>query len=219
LVAHRKSRIPKEPWQVPCLWPHSTVFILGGGPSINQVDLNLIHNKNVIGVNNSYGHPIGKGKYIPRDWVDICYFGDGRWWKWHKDNLKKFQGIICSSDGNMQVVDTVRWVKRGDHSIGIETKNGYIAWNRCSGLSAINLAYHLGAKRVILLGFDMKAVDGKNNWHDDHPVHRSRNNYLKYLSIIPDIKRDADKLGLEILNATKDSAIIDFEKVNIEDVL
>ena len=52
---------------------------------------------------------------------------------------------------------------------GIETRAGFVSWNSNTGVSAISLAYHLGVRTIVLLGFDMKNdADGNSNYHDDH---------------------------------------------------
>jgi len=56
-----------EMWKPPKIWQGSPAFIIGGGPSVNDVDFSLIKHHRIIGVNNSY--QLG-------DWVDVCWFGD-----------------------------------------------------------------------------------------------------------------------------------------------
>lgn len=51
----------------PKIWRGQTVFIIGGGPSINDTPLHLLHGRRVIGVNNAY---------LLGPWVDVCWFGD-----------------------------------------------------------------------------------------------------------------------------------------------
>jgi hypothetical protein len=51
----------------PKIWKGRVAFILGGGPSLNDVDFALIKEERVIGVNNAY--KLGA-------WVDVCYSGD-----------------------------------------------------------------------------------------------------------------------------------------------
>ena len=56
-----------EMWKPPKIWKGGTAYIIGGGPSVNDADLSLIHDRRVIGVNNAYS--LG-------GWVDVCWFGD-----------------------------------------------------------------------------------------------------------------------------------------------
>ena len=220
----RRSKQNTSSWIADNRWWHDDVFILGGGPSLNDVNFDLIKGKHVIGVNNAYGDRISdnNGKLIEykcRDWVDICFFGDGRWFDWHEVWLRKFKGQIFSCATRARHLERIIYVQRGK-SLGIEAKTNAIAWNRSSGAAAISLAYHFGAKRIILLGFDMRMIDGKGNWHTDHKTSRKDASvYRRFKEVFKHIKEDADKLGVEVLNATPDSAIIDFKFVKLEDVI
>lgn len=202
-------------WTVPKMWLDSTAYILGGGMSLLEENLSLIHKENVIGVNDAFR--LG-------DWIDVCWFGDARWFDWNKEELSKFKGlIICCCP---RLADKNKWVKvllRGKPQ-GIEARPDSISWNKNSGGSAINLAVHFGVKRIVLLGFDMKPDKdtGNDNWHD---YHETKNNtslpYARFLQSFPIIMRDAERMGVEIINSTMCSLIEEriVPKVALEDVL
>ena len=196
-------------WPIPKIWDGDTVFILGGGPSLNDTNFDLIKDKHVIGVNNAY---------LLGSWVDICWFGDGRWWGWHADKLKEFPGLIATCCVRLLDKDPrLRVVRRGKPR-GIEKKKDQIAWNSNSGGSVINLAYHLGAKRLVLLGYDMRRVGDKANWHDEHPA-PEKNPYNRFMKRFESIAQDARKLGFEIINATPGSALTYFPMMRLEDLV
>ena len=203
-------------WSSVKLWKNAAVYIIGGGPSLIGQDLcikggleSLLKTKRVIGVNNAYQFG---------DWVDVCYFGDAKWLDWHAHILKDYPGLVISSNPKMRDHKTVLYLQRGK-SRGIEERKKMIAWNRSSGASAINLAIHLGASKIILLGYDMKRNDKVKNFHRDHRERNPEANpFERFLKVFPKIKKDADKMGIEILNATPDSAIDCFRKVDIRDV-
>ena len=187
-------------WTVPKMWLDSTAYILGGAPSLLKENLSLIHNERVIGVNDAFR--LG-------DWVDVCWFGDVRWFDWNKEELKKFKGLVaCCCPRLADKNDWVKVLSRGKPQ-GIEPRPDFISWNKSSGGSAINLAIHFGVRRVVLLGYDMKPnEDGKDNWHDNHKV---KNNttlpYPRFLQSFPIIVRDAERMGVEIINTSMDSLI------------
>jgi len=107
----------------------------------------------------------------------------------------------------------------GNKRDGLTTRPGdFVSWNRSSGAAAISLAHRLGAKRVILLGFDMRLIGGQKNWHDDH-IEKFHKPFYRHLKSFPAIARDARELGIEILNATPGSAIKQFPFVDLEEVL
>lgn len=198
------------------IWKGETVFIIGGGPSLIGFDYTPIQNRKVIGVNNAYR--LG-------DWVDVCWFGDLKWLHWHQKELRSdFKGIIahCNTRSDLR---RKRWMvpfNRGT-PLGIVTDKKMVAWNRCSGFSAINLAYHMGASTVFLLGFDMKHDTKQKNWHRDHKEDQSlrlaERRYARFLVASKAIHRDAQKLGLRIVNGNLDSAIMEFEKMTLGDFL
>ena len=156
-------------------------------------------------------------QYKPRDWVDVVWFGDHAWWDWHKLSLKTFCGLKAHPLQFLGHKFGTKRLARGKPR-GIETRSGYVSWNFCSGSSAINLAVHFGVDRIVLLGFDMKKNDGSNNWHHNHKK-REDDPYPKYLACYPAIAVDAEKIGVEILNATPGSAIKQFPFINLEDML
>lgn len=101
---------------------------------------------------------------------------------------------------------------------GITEDRNKVCWNGNSGGSAINIAYHLGAKKIVLVGFDMRRVNGEKNFHNDHKE-QQHNPFRRHLKGFPIIAKDAKRLGLEIINATPGSAIDSFPITTLENVL
>ena len=89
---------------------------------------------------------------------------------------------------------------------------------RNSGAGAIMFAYRYGARRVVLLGYDCKAQGNRKHWHRDHPrplgnagtLPKWPAQFAQMLKVCP---------SLEILNASRDTALDCFRRVNLEDVL
>ena len=89
-----------------------------------------------------------------------------------------------------------------------------------SGYQAINLCYLKGAKRIILLGYDMQRTGGKSHHHGDHPGHLSRSSsYGAWVKNFRHLASDLKGQGVEVLNATRETALDSFQKVNLEDVI
>ena len=163
--------------------------------------------------------------YMMGDWVDVCFFMDALMWWNHKDGLSKFRGRKISLNKTKEGVKSIAghapgvelWIWGGGN--GISTEPGRVLQNRSSGGAAINLAYHLGAKRVFLLGYDMHGnADGwMRNWYPEQWQRHSKKGYHNMLLPFDKIAADAKRLGMEILNATPGSAITQFPFVNIED--
>lgn len=91
-----------------------------------------------------------------------------------------------------------------------------------SGYQSLNLAMLLGATRIILLGFDMRAVNDKKHFHPDHPpgMNNPYDGLFKtwnqnFRSTLPDLK----KAGVTVINATPDSALDAFPRMSLEEAL
>lgn len=202
---------PRGPWKIPPIWEGNTAYIIGGGPSINDMDLNPLRDKRTIGVNVAF-------RYFP--WVDIIYFGDCSLYAEIKDDLRKYCGLKLSSCGRVPEKGWpgVKRLLRGKPA-GIDSSfRNKISWNGNSGASAINIAYWLGAKRIVLVGFDMSRTKEAKNFHQDYPRESPTfAPFKRYLKKFPTIAADAKALGVEILNASPVSTIEEFPKVNLED--
>ena len=187
----------------PRLWEGATVYILGGGPSLGHLNLTPIHGEKVIGVNDAY---------IFGDWVDAIIFADRCWWDAHRHKLGEYNGMKFTTEpecqGDSDYLSLSRKLK------GVNMMPGEIAHNKNTGAMAINLAAILGAKKIILLGFDMKHdADGKPNWHENireigPGVH---DNYIRRIE--KDMAPTLRRMGIEVINACPDSALSCFPKV------
>lgn len=194
------------------------MFILGGGPSLIGVDLSTrLHGRAVIGVNYS-------GILLP--WVNVCWFGDCRWFDWNVNKLQKYPGLKVTCCERLHVVPWLRVLRRSCRAgVGIETEPGKVAWNHGSGGSAINFAWHLGAHRIVLLGFDLKRDENnRSHWHDEYtrvnPSQEEINyTYKRFRQGFDQIAHEAKGLGLEIFNANPDSSLDSFPRVPLEEGL
>jgi hypothetical protein len=232
-------------WLVPKIWDGADVWILGGGPSVASLFgipdqlvydvrtgqkpmkafspyMKAIHDKQVIGINVAYR--LG-------DWVSIMFCGDKGFVLQHEKELKSYNGIKVSCHSIASKPERNDWKytpKDNRKGFGI-TENPYkVSWNLNSGGAAISLACNLGAKRIILLGFDMNIENGYQHFHNAYkrgvikPEDHKRKRGLpfdRHLKGFPTIKADADRLGVEILNTSLNSSIECFKKVDIKELL
>lgn len=205
-----KPTVRKEFWTVPEIWPGGICYILGGGPSLANVPLKRLHDLRVIAVNNAY--TLG-------DWIDVMFYGDCRWFRWHSKALLDFPGLKVTACDSHKDKPGIRAVKRLTSPQGITRAKNRLAWNKSSGACAINLAVHFGVKKIVLFGFDMRRVGDRNNWHKDHKDGPNKNPYERFLAPFPAIARDLEKLGVECINATPGSALDVFPIMEPEEVL
>jgi hypothetical protein len=93
---------------------------------------------------------------------------------------------------------------------------GELGWGGNGGFHALNLALQFGARRVVLVGYDMR-VDLGVHWHGKHP--KGMNNpsdvntrrWRQVLDAQAPLLRD---MGVEVLNASPVSALEAYPKVN-----
>ena len=195
-------------------------LILAGGPSLPGILQGRKCRQAgwfTIGVNLA-GYMIG-------DWVDICFFADSLMWWNHKDALMKCRARKISLDKIKPGVESIKgkapdveiWKWGGCH--GINTGPGMCCFNRSSGGAAINMAYHLGARRILLAGYDMHSdYQGRDrNWYPEQYQRKSRKGYGNMLLSFDRIAHDARRLKIEIINVTPGSAITQFPFASMED--
>ena len=100
---------------------------------------------------------------------------------------------------------------------GLSTDSDYVHSGGNSGYQAINLAFHLGASRIVLLGFDMHNHSGLSHFFGDHPSNLNGDSrYERFIAAYRTIK--PEQYGLEILNCSRQTALDAFPRHNLEDV-
>lgn len=181
-------------------------FICASGPSLTQDDVDYIQNKGmVMMINNGF-------QLAP--WADIIYACDTRWWKAYPEAIKH-RGRKISIQHHHPDVEL--WPHNNKiNGIGedmIHSNSGN------SGQHAINLACLLGAKEIILLGFDFQNTGGKVHWHGNHKHglgnganHEPR---IKHMNIAA---KQLEERGIKVINCTRETALTCFERKNLEDV-
>lgn len=231
---------PVGNWFVPLMWVDDECWIIGGGSSLPRqfgVSESIIekvmnkeltmsaysdyfkplHDRNVIGTNVAY---------MLGDWISVLYFCDLPFYRENIEQLSNFKNLKVTDTSNLPASKAyehrnIKKLKR-DVLFGISDYVDSLRWNHNAGAGAINLACHFGVKRILLLGFDMKADEnGKTHWHSGLPNYRitSEKTFKNFLKCFPEIAKDAKIRHIEILNVNLDSAIKEFPKVSLKDVL
>ena len=128
-------------------------------PSIYSPYMSGIYKKHVIAVN---------AAYLIGNWMDIIFFGDCPWFLDNEENLAKHTALKVTNHPKI-VRPWVKLLKRDDRteSYGLHSSSDTVYWNGNSGAGAINLAALTGAKKIILVGFDMNIINSdESHWHN-----------------------------------------------------
>lgn len=184
-------------------WKGRTVVCIASGPSLTPDDCELVHRA---------GHPsiVTNTTFRLCPWADVLFAFDIQWWRLYRSEVEaNFCGkrVTCSSHGRSVGVFSMENVPQFTHFGN-------------SGTAAISLALLGGAARIVLLGYDCQASQGRTHWHGDHPKELSNAASLhtwpaKFLLLAQFAKRK----NVPVLNASRETALNCFPKVRLEDAL
>lgn len=201
----------------PVIWPDSTVAIIGGGPSLKYMDWDFLRCRLVskgiksLAVNDSY-------KLI---WPNVCYWGDFGWYQLHKDRIFQMYKGGCFTDvfecyGEPGVIV----LERRPRDFTLEPSK--LGWFDNSGITAIGLAVKLGAKRVLLLGFDMSMDDqGNGNWYRNEKDQPSQLRFNRHVRVADTFAHQLTKAcpDIQVVNCNPKSSLEVFPKATLHEAL
>ncbi len=196
------------------------VYCIAPGPSLTYHDLRHIYElppavATVITINDAYR---------PFPHAQIRFAGDGYWWQARTDAYApdKYGGrCYCLEYGAPERVQRLDY--RSD--VVLSENPAVLATGGHSGYAGINMAYLMGAKTIVLVGYDMQPAQsgpcaGQHHFGGDEPNQR----HLRYHLWIPRYKPLFDSLqirGVALINATRQTAIPaeDVPRAELESIL
>jgi len=193
-----------------------TIVVAATGPSLTPDVAQAVAGYPVVAVSDAW-------RLIPE--AAILYSCDAAWWRVH-DGCRTFAGERWSCHGGNDRNDKAPIAR--DYGVRLvagalgdtfSTDPTRIHFGNNSGFQAINLALLMGARRLVLVGFDMRVVDSKRHFFGDHP--RPLSNAIDYRYFAPQFLAAARALApdVTILNATPDSALKAWPIVPLGDAL
>lgn len=202
-------------------WPGATVYIVGGGTSVTQADVDRLKGRKVIVVNTSYRIAL---------WADILYFADQRWWEREKtlpeNRLADFKGVIYTVSRlakDRQHAPKLKRLKRVlPEKQGLAYAPDTVTMQYTSAQAAMNIAVHKGARRIVLLGIDNRPSEEdpkRLHHHDEYPwpvvstTWEIKNQNFAYA--VPEL----EKLGVEVINCSPISTLEFWPLRSLDDVL
>jgi hypothetical protein len=195
-------------------WRGECVAIVASGPSIKGLDLSILRDRiHVIAI---------KATVDLCPWADICYGCDAPWWIDRKglpkfSGIKIFHGIAANQFSNMRRCE----IDISSDRILVE-KPMKIGNGGNSGFQALNLAIQFGATDIILIGLDCHNRGGlhyygRNTWlNANNPMGTNFTRWLKGFGIA---KKDIDRLGVNVINASMESELQCFRKVSLPAIM
>ena len=222
-------------WAVPeTLWAGKTVWIIGGGPSLGDMDWTPLSGGGAVTIGCNSAYLLG-------DWVTMCYWGDESWYKVHRaawvtpdaarrgvvketfGGLPQYNGMkaTCFPECWMAVDDGVLCLERQQRGFH-PTRRARIGWYLSTGASAVAVAARAGAARIVLLGFDMGlGAGGQSNWYNNIITPPQAGAYHKFARGFAWLAADMERCypRVDVINANEDSALTVFPRVKRAEAL
>jgi hypothetical protein len=189
--------------------------VAASGPSLTEEVAARLEGCNVIAVNDAY-------RLLP--FAQMLYACDSAWWSVH-NGCPGFKGEKWSSHGaagrvrhNDKSAAAAKYglkLVAGQDGVGFSFEPDVIHYGSNSGFQAVNLALLMGARRIILVGFDMHGT----HFFGRHPA--GLRNTTSHKNFIRAFERAAKLLPpeIEILNATPGSALRCYPMMDLNDAL
>lgn len=192
------------------IWKNEIVYIVGGGPSLKGFNWDRLKGKHTIAINKAY-------KVVP--WSEVLYWTDARFYRWNKHDIDSLKGIkITCRNAPSLAPDVVLLTTSG--RTGIDKRPNFIRAGNNSGFAAINVAFHLGVKKIYLLGFDMESSDRNTHWHEGYGIRHDHKIYERnMISNFDGIHELLKTEGIELWNANPKSKLKSIPKCKLEDAL
>lgn len=194
------------------LWPGSTIVCIATGPSLTVEDVDVCRGRYpVIVINDAH-------RLAP--WADVLYSSDHRWFEFYR-GVPEFSGLKF---GVRPLTPKPEWgiaVLKNTGRVGVETDPSGLRTGKNSGYAAINLAVHLGAKRVVLLGYDMGYKTGQPaHFFGEHPEKlRTNVGPAAFIPFFNAMTEPLRALGVTVVNCSRTTALRCFQRMPLHEAL
>jgi len=158
---------------------------------------------------------IGVGDAYRRiDFLDELYACDAKWWKVHGPRIHELKPTFRSWCYDEEGIKWGAIKVEGRTGAGFSTDNSKIHFGSNSGYQTLNLCYHWGFSKILLVGFNMRQVGGKTHFFEGRDASLSTlSPYNKFVQAFNSIQKD---IAAKIVNCTPDSALTVFDKSDLE---
>jgi len=206
-------------------WKDKVVVCLGSGYSLRRLEeeewraIEKLQGKGniVIAVNSSIKTARELGKIEP----DVLLFTDLNWYEANEQLIKEFVGQIWTFSRRAKVAyrHLLRIENIHQDNFG-RVGEPPLRDGRSSGHRAVSLGVLCGAKKVVMLGYDMQVdpESGRSHCHDDYKNTENQKSYAQ--EFVPGFHRwyaDGLEVGCRIVNCTSTTALMEFPREKLLD--
>ncbi len=195
-----------KPWPIPQEWaPDEVCFVLCSGESIGpQAEMIQRLTGRFVAV---------KHGVLVRPNADVLFLSGEAFDSVCNPLIRTFTGthVIVRSRHSPELPASVKRVTRTkQHAELCELRDHVCGYD--SGTSAINVAYHFGARTIVLLGYDMTG-----GHFCKHPLQNPpADHFRRHMGPLEGLNADARAKGVRIVNASPTSAVTAFERQPLE---
>ena len=206
-------------------------FVVGNGPSLDKIDLKAVNDYISIGCNSIFMHKtFTPTYYTAEDWTFISnYFQYINNWKGprYKFVAKRFSSNFIKGD-DVVYIDFIRYKQDPDDITSynfVDKEKGIFYWGGTVTVLLLQLAYYMGCNPIYLIGVDHVDSDSKNplkHFKDDttqftRPFNETKVSRLNYG--YKTAERYLSSKGIKVFNATPNSKLEIFKKIDFEDAI
>lgn len=196
------------------------------GPSLTRDDLDRVHAAGIksIAVNDAY---------LVAPWADVLYAADDRWWTWQTEGRpKSWPWVTFSKEQVRQALHSFKgqtvtiehptvsripqFVLKNHGQDGLSNKPDGVMTGQNSGYQAINIAALSLPKRILLLGMDMRYINGKSHAHNGHEIKHDESQYKRYAAHFRTLENPLRERGIDVVNCAPGSLIKNFRFSTVE---
>lgn len=201
---------------VPNIYQDEVAVMMATGPSLTSEVIETVRpyhaqgKVRVFGCNDTY-------KIV--DYLDVFYACDGAWWDRHPNVLKTLPSNCHPWTQEMRVAaaQKINYIAGSHQNNLCMNRNDHIHYGSNSGFQQLNLAWHYGCRKFLLVGYNMQPIDNKYHYFGDHPQGLAqRSPYAKFVKYFDTISNDVKDL---IINCTPQSALTNFKYMNLKEAL
>jgi hypothetical protein len=199
-------------------WPGATIVCLASGPTLTAGDVARVRASGlpVIAVNDAI-------RLAP--WAPVLYSSDRAWWRFYR-GVAGYTGLRVSVGSKQGAADPISggpWaasivVLRHTGVEGVERDPTGLRTGGNSGYAAINLAVHLGAQKMLLLGYQGGPLASQSHFFGRHPVgltESSETNYATFRRAFETLAPALTAAGIVVRNCTPRTRLDAFETAEL----
>lgn len=177
-----------------------TCVVVGSGPSLTAAQLHLVGMARL--EDKVRVSAINDAVYVAW-WADWLHAADHKWWHWSWTRVQHFRGVKTTLADSLPSAWGVKTLRLTGVE-GFDEDPSCVRSGQTSGYQQVHNLLHAGARRIVLLGIDMKG--NGEHFHRPHPD-KSGPGWLVSADHFSGLVEPAKRRGCEILNCSPGSAV------------